>query len=496
MSTSAIPGTTGTVTSTLTFLGPGDPDHLEPDSAYHLRPGQVLRVVSRTLFAVPVVEDVADPGQVFLPVADVAETLPTQDNGGLTADLLTCVVRLRRGVRWDTEPPREVTAHDFVRGLRRMTDPAHAGDVAGFFADIVREVRAEDDHTLVFHLHRPANDLVNLLATGYATALPAPHEGTRSNGPYRVTADTGDELVLERNPVWHQATDAVRRAEADRIVVRRHGTAADCDPAWQFGIASWGSAPAPPCPGYTLNPYLALNLRSPNENGALTDLRVRQAIGYAVDKIAVRDIFAALPGVTAVPAHSMVPPGALGYSKYNPYPTTGDRGAPEKSRALLAAAGFPDGLRLVMAVRDIDLHQAVFRAVEEALARAGIVLVPKVVSSKEFYGGLMFDRAAGEAGAWDLAAPGWTPDWHGNNNRSVMVQVVRGIGNYGGYDNPRMDILVERALGAVSLPRAALLWHQANIMAMTDLPVIPIVAMACRCCAARTGASGRWPEQV
>ena len=498
MSTSTTQGTAGTLTGTrtLTFLGPGDPDHLDPDSAHHVRPGQVLRVLSRTLFAVPVVEDVADPDQVFVPVPDVAEAVPTQDNGGLTADLLTCVVRLRPGVRWDTEPPREVTAHDFARGLRRMADPAHAGDVAGFFNDTVREVRAEDDRTLVFHLRRPANDLVNLLSTGYATALPEPREGERANGPYRVASTSDEEVVLERNPVWDPGTDPIRRAEADRIVVRRHGTAADSDPAWQFGIVSWGRDAALPCPGYTLNPYLALNLRSPNQGGALADLRVRQAIGYAVDKVAVRDIFAALPGVTAVPAHSMVPPGSLGYSKYNPYPTPGDRGDPARSRALLADAGFADGLRLVMAVRDVELHRDVFRAFESALGRAGIELVPKIVSTREPYGDLMFDRNAGEAGEWDVAAPGWTPDWHGNNNRSVMVQVLRGTGNYGGYENPRMDILVERALGAVSLPRAALLWHQANIMAMTDLPVIPVVAMACRCCAARTGATGRWPERA
>ncbi|MCP2167705.1 ABC transporter substrate-binding protein [Goodfellowiella coeruleoviolacea] len=488
MSANASPGGTTAATTgtrTLTFLGPGDPDHLDPDSGYHLRPGQVLRVLSRQLFAVPVVADVAERDQVFVPVPDVAEAVPTQDNGGLSADLLTCVVRLRPGVLWDTEPPREVTAHDFVRGLARMTDPGHAGDVARFFTDTVRDVRAADDRTLVFHLHHPANDLVNLLSTGYATALPEPHEGERSAGPYRVAHRTDDAVVLERNPVWRPETDPVRRAEADRIVVRRHGPRAD--PAWPFGIVTWnGAATDEHCPGYTLNPYLVLNLRA---GGALSDLRVRQAIGYAVDKVAVRDIFAALPGVTAVPAHSMVPPGALGYSKYNPYPTPGDRGDPEKSRALLAEAGFPNGLRLAMLVRDSPLHRSVFDACDAALARAGIALEPKYLSTPAFYAELMSD----ETGHWELAAPGWTPDWHGNNNRSVMVQLLRGAGNYGGYENPRLDALIGRALGAVSLPRAALLWHQANIMAMTDLPVIPVVAFACRCCAARTGATGRWP---
>ncbi|MBW4722048.1 ABC transporter substrate-binding protein [Saccharothrix obliqua] len=477
MSTTAAPGDT----RTLTFLGPGDPDHLDPHSGHHVRPGQLLRVVSRQLFAVPAVVDVAEPDQVFVPVPDVAEAVPTQDNGGLSADLLTCVVRLRPGVRWDTEPPREVTAHDFARGLARMADPAYAGDVGRFYTDVVREVRVVDDRTLVFHLHRPANDLVNVLATGYATALPEPHEGERANGPFRVASRTADELVLTRNPVWDPATDPVRRAEVDRVVVRRHGPPAD--PAWQFGVVTWSGTADRTCPGYTLNPYLALNLRP----GPLADPRVRRAIGYAVDKVAVRDIFAALPGVTAVPAHSVVPPGSVGYSKYDPYPTPGDRGDPAKSRALLGEAGYPDGLRLVMRVRDTPLHRSVFDAVAAGLARAGLSLVAEHVPTARFYADLTPE------GDWDLAAPGWTPDWHGNNNRAVMAQVLRGAGNYGGYRNPRLDALVERALGAVSLPRAALLWHQANIMAMTDLPVIPLVAFACRCCAARTGAAGRLP---
>jgi peptide/nickel transport system substrate-binding protein len=80
--------------------------------------------------------------------------------------------------------------------------------------------------------------------------------------------------------------------------------------------------------------------------GAIADVRVRQAINYAVDKVAYRDAVAGRFAPTGELASTILAPGSLGYHHYDLYPTPGGRSDPAKARALLADAGYPNGLAL------------------------------------------------------------------------------------------------------------------------------------------------------
>src|SRR5262245_30477429 len=120
----------------LRFLGPGDPDHLDPASAHHIRPGQLVRALRRQLYAVPATRDATGPEACFQPVPDVARGFPA-----VSPDLRTCTVELRDDVFWDTRPPRPVTAADFVRGIGRLADPAVGGDGRTYFSETLRGMR-------------------------------------------------------------------------------------------------------------------------------------------------------------------------------------------------------------------------------------------------------------------------------------------------------------------------------------------------------------------
>ena len=80
--------------------------------------------------------------------------------------------------------------------------------------------------------------------------------------------------------------------------------------------------------------------------GAIADVRVRQAVNYAIDKVAYRDAIAGRYAATGELASTILAPGSLGYRRYDLYPTPGGRGDPAKARALLAEAGYPNGLTL------------------------------------------------------------------------------------------------------------------------------------------------------
>ncbi|MBR1147534.1 ABC transporter substrate-binding protein [Bradyrhizobium sp. AUGA SZCCT0431] len=530
---------------TLRFLGPGGVDHLDTASAYYATSGQILRALTRQLFSYPASQDLSDPQKSFTPAPDIATEIPTQANGGISLDRLTYTIHLRNGVCWDTTPPREVTAQDFIRGLKRLGNPVAgagarhyftstivgmkehcdaydkafegrkptAADLAWFqnSVDIVG-LRAPDDKTLIIKLKQPANDFLNVLAMGFASAAPQEYDkhlpdseefrrDMPSNGPYRLAkyGARGGEMRLERNPAWLQETDPIRHQYVDAIEIRTATETVEAmlakidsgeiDLAWSFTAVSWAK-PAEGLdafprsyPGFALNPYLVFNLQSPNQNGAIKNLKVRQAIAYAIDRIAISRILEVLEGVPNFPLHSAIPPGSVGHRKFNPYPTPNGRGDPVKARQLLEEAGYADGLTLIAAVRQASLHLDIMKSVASDLEKCGIKLSFLTCDQATYYGSLLSDPANAKAGKWDIAEPGWTPDWWGNNGRAIVQPLFQtncsaGTTNYGCYSNPRVDQLIEHALQEDDPEKAEASWHEVDVQVMKDLPIVPILAFA------------------
>ncbi|MGX0966073.1 peptide/nickel transport system substrate-binding protein [Bradyrhizobium japonicum] len=543
----------------LHFLGPADPDHLHPASLYYLRPGQLLRLLTRQLFSYPITNDLSDKCSAFTPIPDVAIEIPTLGNGGISEDCCVYTIRLRGDVCWDTTPPREVTSHDFLRAMKCLANPLVSSGVLPYFTSTIQGMHEHceaynaqfsgkrpsaqeiaifqasrdisgllcpDDRTLVITLKQPAGDFINLLAMGFVSAVPREFDDLLpdderlrrsfiSCGPYRMrcSPDT-KELQLEPNPSWSQRSDPIRQQYFESIYVhllnesdalaRQKIASGQVGPAWPFTIVSWGdpqeSHGAFPTnyPAFALNPYLVFNLHSPNQGCAARNLKIRQAIAYAIDRVAVGEIFNRLPGVATRPLHSTIPPGNRGYCGFDPYPTVDARGNQAEARQLVHEAGYAEGLSLIAAVRDNPLHLDVMRSVARDLQACGISLILRKYGQSEYYGRLLMDPANAKAGLWDIAEVGWTPDWFGNNGRAVTMQILKsseaqGTTNYGCYSSPIVDELIDRALEELDSVRAHDLWHKVDIEVMKDLPIIPILAFACQCCAARTGTGwGSW----
>ncbi|OOC53335.1 MULTISPECIES: ABC transporter substrate-binding protein [Nocardiopsis] len=518
---------------TLRYFGPGGMDHMDPACAYYAFSHQIIRLFARQLFSYPTALDES----ALSPAPDVAREMPTTGNGGVSADGRTYTIRLRPGVLWDTEPAREVTAADFVRGLKRLCNPvAGAGALTYFTSTIdgmaefergyreavagtpatpvalaryqeehdIRGLRAVDDRTLVIELRQPANDLVNILATTFASAAPAEYDaflpdspefvaGIRSNGPYRLTAyERGDSLVMERNPVWRQETDPLRHQYVDGIDVRMRRVSDDeVRRAVQEGGAdlSWGAPVINPdrvVPdgdrrvGYAMNPYLVFNMRGPNAGGALRDLRVRRAIAHAIDKAAMVRLFDDMDlGTVTQTAHTAIPPGNIGHRPPAPRPVPGDRGSPERARALLAESG-RDRFTLRLLYREETPHRDIGERLAADLARVGIDTELRMIRHADEYYRILQDPARAEAGEWDLTAAAWTPDWFGNNGRTCVQPLFQshfavGTANYGGYRDAEVDRLIEEALSEPSPERAEELWHRVDRKVVEDAAIVPIL---------------------
>ncbi|MFC5187068.1 ABC transporter substrate-binding protein [Actinomadura harenae] len=373
----------------------------------------------------------------------------------------------------------------------------------------IEGVRAAGDRTLVFRLTRPASDFLSLLTLEYTAAAPREYDRylpdgplfrqhTVSDGPYRISEYRPDtSYLLTRNPAWRAGSDPLRERHVDRVritlgqdsaeAVQQQLETGTADLAWDQPVPTsalprlrsghdprFAVREAP-----STSPYVVFNLRSPNNRHALADRNVRRALAYAVDRSALVKIVGG-PAV-ARPLHTAIPPGTTGYAPADPFPTPGDSGDPATCRRLLASAGYPGGLTLRFPYRVNSVHRLIAESLRENLAACGVRTVLSPDTGEDFYGRTISDPARGAAGAWDVAAPGWTPDWYGSNGRAVLLPLLSGraLGpgstNYGGYDDPRVDALIDQALTAPSEARAAEAWRRADRTATEDAAILPLL---------------------
>jgi peptide/nickel transport system substrate-binding protein len=498
--------------------------HLDPAAAHDPSSYALARAFARQLVTYPADPE---PRRATRLVADAATQVPTVANRRISRDGLRYRFTVRDGVRWDTDPPRQVTSYDFIRGLERLCNPvAPVGEpgyltatIAGFgefcaglrtvepapeairnyleFTDIAG-VTALDDRTFEVTLTRPTSDFLNILALPAASAAPdeyldqmpdgpAFRRQTISNGPYSIVRyEPGRRIVLARNPAWRPEADPVRAAWVDRIEVTLGGTAESIHRRLEAGVAdlAW-DAPVPAAriaslfgderlelhDTGTVGPYLQLNTGADGDR-ALRKPAVRRALHYAVDRVAVAWAYGG-PRL-ATPLGQVLPPTVSGHRPYDPYPVPGHRGDPEAARRLLTGAGHPRGLPLTMIHGAGGAEPAAARAVRTALARAGIAVT--LVPARQADSTDPVDPAdpMGPAGParWDLALRTRVPDWAGDTARTLFQPLLAGAGTAGA---GTAGACVDRALAAADAGAAAPIWHECDRLVMADASFLPLL---------------------
>jgi glutathione transport system substrate-binding protein len=135
------------------------------------------------------------------------------------------------------------------------------------------------------------------------------------------------------------------------------------------------------------------------------NVKVRQALNYAIDKEAI--IKAVLRGY-GKPADSPLAPQVWGYSKVKTYPYD-----PAKAKALLAEAGYPNGFKTILRGAETTEAKEVMVAIQGQLKQVGveaeIVSLPSATLSAERFKPLAENKA-------EMDYAGWSPstgdaDW-------------------------------------------------------------------------------------
>jgi peptide/nickel transport system substrate-binding protein len=519
---------------TLNMLGVGDVDYMDPNVTYYSAGYTATRLYSRQLVTFP-----AEAGKTTTVVPDLATELPTTANGGISADGKTYTFHLRSGVKWNTTPARAVTAADFVRGVKRTCNPVQPFGASGYFtslivgmdkfctdfqapygegkktataADVEKYVEgtdlpgivAKDDSTIEIHLTRPASYFTDMLAL--AAFSPAPVEVLKylpgssdlgqhqvSDGPYQIDKyDPTKSITFSRNPVWDAASDPVRKAYVDKIVINETGEQASIQHQLENGLKNadmeWDTFPlatdvpglqAKKDPNLTIsdtsssNPYIVYNTASPNNGGALSKLEFRQALSYGINRDNILQVLGgkALNG----PLTHVLPPTILGSEDFDPYPYDVD-----KAKSLMQQAGVSNPTLKVLYRNESNGSTKTFETLQQDLGKIGIKVTGVPASNADFYTKWLQTPAKARSGGFDLAIAGWGSDWYGNAALSFFGPLFDGKGsfppngsNFGLYDSAKTNDLITQASEAADADSAAL-WAQADKQVMADAAFFPL----------------------
>ena len=392
---------------------------------------------------------------------------------------------------------------------KKSNKPTAANIAAFQNSHDISGIQTPNSSTLVFNLSQPAADFIYMLAMPFASARPVEYDQyvpdsaefrqhTISDGPYQITQNTpGKSFTMDRNPAWKQTTDSLRHAWVNSVVT----TIGVQDAQTQLADMQAGTydivndTPFEPTaipqleakkdpkfavwPWSNTFPYVVFNLRSPDAKGAMGNLKVRQAIEYGVNKIAVQKVYGG-PTVTKV-INTVIPPGNVGYTNTNMYPDSNGNGDVSKCKQTLASAGYPNGVTLTGLYINDSVNTKLFEAVQASLKSCGVNLAGKPEPGSSYFTDLGNSPVNNQSGKWDVGFPGWIPDWFGDNGRTIIPPffqtncVVNTI-NYGCVDNAQMNSLIKQAESATSLSAAGNLWGQADKLAMQNAWIVPLLA--------------------
>ena len=314
----------------------------------------------------------------------------------VSEDGLVYTFALREGVSFHDGTSFE--ASDVVFALERAMGDASENAQKGLFAAI-EKVEAADDRTVRITLNRPAGDLLFNLGWGDAVIVaPESADGNKSKpigtGPFRFKDWTrGSALTLERNPDYWGAAPALETATFRFIP----DPSAAVSAMLAGDVDAFPNFPAPEAlPQLEADPRFAVVVGSTegetilamnNARKPFDDVRVRKAISHAIDRKAIID--GAMFGL-GTPIGTHFAPHHPAYADL----TAQSNFSVEKSKELLAEAGYPDGFKATIKLPPPSYARRGGEIVASQLRRVGIELeiipvewgvwVPEVFKGKDY----------------------------------------------------------------------------------------------------------------
>src|SRR5271165_2106574 len=386
----------------------------------------------------------------------------------------TYVFHLRKGVRFHNGQP--LTSRDVKWTLDSLLTGKIRSSKAAAYNKIDR-IDAPDDYTVVFHLKEPMASLLWNLSDGAIGIVPYGsgenfNQHPIGSGPFRfVSAQQDKEVIIERNPDYWAERPHIQRvlfkvipdATTRALELRKHSADVTINSLTADTVVALRSDPGLTviqAPG-TIYAYLAMNLRDP----VLKDVRVRQAMAYAID---VGPIIRYLLRNQAQPAFSILPPEHWAYdADVRRYPYD-----PGQARKLLDEAGYvPEaGIRFHITLKcsSDDATRLMAVVLQQQLREVGIALDIRTFEFATFFSDVT-------KGAYQIYSMRWIG---GNQDPDIFEYVFDSASfppkraNRTFYSNPRVDELIREGRTTLDQKKRKVIYGEIQQILAEELPYI------------------------
>ncbi len=443
-----------TVPGTLRIAAPGSPNTLNPLLSANTEEG----FLNRLSFSLLITADAT--GKL---VPDLAQEVPTLENGGISKDGLTVTYHLRKDVKW--QDGVAFTSKDVSFSFRAiMNDANNVLSHNGY--NVVASVATPDDATVVFHLkHRFSPFVDTVFAESdepyclvpehilgkYKSINQVPfNQEPIGTGPYKVVRWVrGDHIEYAPFDGYFRG-----KPKLNAIVVKiipDENTALNelrtHDVDWYFEASPSMYRILKTLPDVKnvlvdQNSYLGMLINT--SRPVLSDIHVRRAIAYAIDK---RRLVEEFTSGSATVATEDLPPFMWAYNPHvRVYPFD-----VQKAKAELRAAGWTPGPDGIMRKDGQRLTFTLTYNVESQTRKLAAVQVQSMLQNigidaplKTYPGSLLFASAAVggilNGGKYDLNISGWVAGIDPDNATQFACWAIPPAGeNYTRYCSKTMD---------------------------------------------------------
>ncbi len=400
----------------------------------------------------------------------------------VSPDAKTYTFKLRQGVKF--HDGTDFNAETVKFNFDRVTDKDHPYANTGPFPFVftlgpIEKTEVADPFTVIIHLKEPYSPMLTMLAGaigGLAGISPAAvkqygkdfarHGG--GTGPFKfVLWESGQRFVLEANPAWWAGKPKLAGLVFRPIIDENARVSEMLSGGTDITI----EVPPDNIATFTASKtfmfyeqtgphlwYLMLNCKEKPFDSKL----VRQAANYAINKDAlVGEILKGTATVAAGPT-----PPAFTWAHDNdlkPYPYD-----PAKAKALLAEAGYPNGVDVTFYVTESGSGMLspilMGTAIQADLAAVGIRAKIETYEWNTFLGKII-PGMEGKAQVAELSFMTQDPDMH-----PFLALRTGAPVNSGRYSNPKVDALIDAARTEPDTAKRGALYKQMQDLLADDAP--------------------------
>lgn len=320
------------------------------------------------------------------------------ENWSASDDLMIWTLSLRKGIKFNNG--QELTADDVMFNFKQWLTESVQSSMFGAMSYLdLSGVEKTDDYTITLRLKSPSIFVPEHLAQYPAGIVPATFGGDITKEPIGTGAFTMEEYVVgercvlkARKDYWRNGVDGKPLPYLDEIIMVQLGEDRSADlSAYQSGqvdtilepnVAIWEALKDDPDTTIVATPTAATRvLRVRADQEPWTKVEVCQALKHCHNRDKILAL--ALQGQGTIGNDSHVAQANPEYVDIPPYPFD-----TAKSKELLAAAGYPNGVEVELAVAsDWPESMAYAQALKEDAAAGGFTINLKPMPASQYWDG-------------------------------------------------------------------------------------------------------------